>query len=548
MADSQKQWQPITILSGEGEGGIPNIFNITDPQNGDTLIYDSDTEKWINMVSEVSAADSASAAAASASAAAASADSAADSADRAMSGTPEGYAEVVSSVSRLPTEQTAQELLARQSEEILLAKIITTGLTRKLSVLDNLESGFSALPTQVTALQILDEMADSNRLLEIIKDGVKSVLENSETPDPYPDYYQTELDQSIADYRKNQEAIGHGGTSFVFITDTHWGVNQKHSPKLIRYLIENSNLRNVICGGDILDSGSKASEMAKGYDFMAKFAFAPGGLKCVIGNHDWNRNGHDSAPSYWMSLNETYATFCPKSEMEMQDVQCIEPDTGMYEISYYIDIPATNIRLLFVSLPFGSAYTVTLNWAQQMITDNPGKDFILFSHFLYKNANGERAGGANALIYRIQDYSNVKAWIFGHIHADRVYYTNTGIPLVATDTDSSRLSSANKYTYTQGTITEHAFDIVTVDTTGRNVECVRVGRGRDRRINGGVNSISAGGTTALTTILTGTVAWESSDTSVATVNSGTVTGVAAGSAIITAIDEGKEEYWYVIVS
>lgn len=89
MADSQKEWQPITILSGES--GSSNIFNITNPQDGDALIYDGNTEKWVNMVSEISAADSASAAADSAAAAAA-------SASAAMSTTPTGYNSILNSI------------------------------------------------------------------------------------------------------------------------------------------------------------------------------------------------------------------------------------------------------------------------------------------------------------------------------------------------------------------------------------------------------------------------------------------------------------------
>lgn len=459
---------------------------------------------------------------------------------------------ITDGISSLPTESTAQDLLNEEKETLKLAQIISFGLAEKFEDIDDKQSEFqealNALPSEANAEGILTALNDSNMLLDIIKNGVESLISNIDSKENIPEYFETEITQSIADYRINQEAIGHNGDSFVFITDTHWGANQKHSPQLIKYLIDNSNLRNVFCGGDVLDSSSQANELAKGYDFMAKFAFVPGGMKCVIGNHDWNRNSHESASSYWMSLNQTYAVFCPKGEMEMQDVQCIEPDTGMYEISYYVDVPATNIRYLFISLPFGSAYTATLDWAEQLIESNPEKNFILFSHFLYKNTSGERAGGANALIYRIQGYSNVKAWLFGHIHADCVFYTDTGIPLVGTDTDSSRLAASNKYSYTVGTITEQAFDIVTVDITGRNVECVRVGRGKDRRVNGGVNSVSIGGSASLTTGLPGTVTWESSNTAIATVSNGTVTGVASGSAVITAVGENKEEYWFVTVS
>ena len=151
------------------------------------------------------------------------------------------------------------------------------------------------------------------------------------------------------------------------------------------------------------------------------------------------------------------------------------------------------------------------------------------------------------MIYAIKGFSNLKAWLFGHTHVDLVLYTSTGIPLVCTDTDSSRLASSNPYSYTIGTITEQAFDIVTINHTNQNVECARVGRGKNRRINGGLNEVTVNNTITLTPTIIPT-SWESSDTSIATVNNGAITGVAAGQATIKAVSNSKDEYWCVKVS
>lgn len=435
---------------------------------------------------------------------------------------------ILSGLLTLPSQTTMEGIELSESETFGLLEILLVKLAK--------------LPSIETMDSIYEELLSENVWLEIIKNRIKLNPEEDET---IPSYFKVNLENAITLYRKNAEEIGNIGDSFVFITDTHWGSNQKHSPDLIKYIINKTNLRNVICGGDILDTGSVENEKAKGYDFITRFSDIPGGLKVVIGNHDYNKNGHNDQPEYWLSKELIYGMFYPKAEMEMNDFQCLEPATGYYEFSYYVDVPATNTRYLIVSIPFGSVYPVTISWVKNQLDNNPEKNFVLFSHYLY--ANGAYPGGANNLINQVKGYQNIKAWIFGHIHNDLVLYTSTGIPLIATDTDSSRLSSSNKYDYTIGTVTEQAFDIITVNYNNRNVECARVGRGKSRRINGGINNVSVSGTATLQTSIQSPT-WESSDASIATINNGVVTGIASGSVTITAIGSAKEEYWYIKVA
>lgn len=362
-----------------------------------------------------------------------------------------------------------------------------------------------------------------------------------------PSYFAENLESALGEYRANAASVGNHGSSFIFITDPHWGVNERHSPELIKWLVAKSNLRTVICGGDVLDSGTIAAEMAKGYDFFQRFSSIPGGIKSVSGNHDYNKNNHASEPAYWLTPDQVYSIFCAKSEMEIHDVNSSEPDNdGWQELTYYVDIPATNTRILFASIAYGAVFTVTKNWIISQLEDNAGKNFIIISHYLY--GSDDFTTGVKALFELVKGYSNLKAWIYGHTHYDRVDYLSTGIPLVCTDTDSSRLNQTyNPYTYTVGTITEQAFDVITVGYENRDVACARVGRGKSRMVNGGVNSVSISGTKSLTTTITSPV-WTSTDTSVATVTAGTVSGVAAGSAVIKAAGTDKEEYWFVVVS
>lgn len=176
-----------------------------------------------------------------------------------------------------------------------------------------IESSLNAAPTEATINDILNEIELGNEWLASIKNGIEPLA------DGVPSYFRDNLKNALAAYKTNAEEVGVNGDSCIFITDTHWGSNQKHSPDLIRWLIKHSNLRNVFCGGDILDTSSIANEMKKGYDFIERFADIPGGLKTVIGNHDYNKNNHAEQPEYWLSKAQVYSLFYPKAEMEIND-------------------------------------------------------------------------------------------------------------------------------------------------------------------------------------------------------------------------------------
>lgn len=58
--------------------------------------------------------------------------------------------------------------------------------------------------------------------------------------------------------------------SFLFISDVHWGANQRKSPKMIKSFVGSTNLRNVFFGWDFITySDTNKSAMIKlGQDFM----------------------------------------------------------------------------------------------------------------------------------------------------------------------------------------------------------------------------------------------------------------------------------------
>ena len=202
-----------------------------------------------------------------------------------------------------------------------------------------------------------------------------------------------------------------------------------------------------------------------------------------------------------------------------------------------------------IGSPYGNILPDEITWITNQITNNPTLGFVLVAHYLANDAAVITWQDFISTFFNLLDqHSNVKAVIFGHMHLDHVWYTPGGIPVIATDTDAaSRLSEYNPNTATVGTITEHCFDTMTIDLGTNDVYCVRVGRGKNRIVRAGNNTVSSGSTTTLTSILT-SPSWSSYDTSVATVSNGVVTGVASGRTYVVAQTDTDAEYWHIVVT
>lgn len=363
--------------------------------------------------------------------------------------------------------------------------------------------------------------------------------------DAFPAYYDSQVENVLSLIGSNADKVGSKGESFIFVTDPHWGHSAKHTPDIVHYLINNTNVRNVVCGGDVLDSGEKAFEISKGKLFMDCYRFVPGGLKMVIGNHDSNKNQHTDDSSYWLTCEEIYHLLCAQAKMEMQDFHMPTGKVDFPYCYYYFDVPATNTRFVISGAAYGSVTDAEKTWLTAQLTDNPDKNFVIVGHYLYELSEGALSSAGQAISTIADAHSNVFALITGHTHQDAEIYTAGGIPVLVTDTDaSSRLADTNPNTSTIGTITECAFDTVTVGYSPNVIRAARIGRGKNRIMHGGANAVSS--TLSLTSELESPV-WSSTDSSVATVSNGVVSAVSTGKAIIKATTSDTVEMWLVTV-
>lgn len=315
----------------------------------------------------------------------------------------------------------------------------------------------------------------------------------------FPNYWKTHLDSKIIDIISHENVIN--GDEFVFITDYHYTVNMNYSPKLIRYLLNKTGAHFVVCGGDLDYNDSNVSRFKQTMrEIKTKFDHIKN-MKFIIGNHEWNNQANDK-PAQQLTKGEIYDTILRDHE-DMPNVMMGN------NLDYYFDNPSRKIR--YYCLSCNHAANFNSEWQPQeflqILADMPAEwDFVVIAHAMinrstldylstFKNiADGCDAYNAHTThTYSgtTYDYSGKTGKciiiLCGHGHTDVDTTTDGGIPIVMTTCDRMPdLPSGvdnNGRTRTQGTDTEHAFDVVQIDKDARKVYLTRIGCGSDREFS-----------------------------------------------------------------
>ena len=133
------------------------------------------------------------------------------------------------------------------------------------------------------------------------------------------------------------------------------------------------------------------------------------------------------------------------------------------------------------------------NWLKTEALNLPGADWyaIIFSHVAptYVGQDGNSISNSEELktivsnFYAKTDYAaNYKGtllmWLAGHAHNDE-HAMISGVNIITIDGDCF-IQATGAAARTKGTISEHAFDIFTVDKANRTIYATRIGAGTDR--------------------------------------------------------------------
>lgn len=310
--------------------------------------------------------------------------------------------------------------------------------------------------------------------------------------DGVPSYFRTMMDTKLPIIRENMNDVGKNGDSFIFITDIHWENNAKNSLGLVRYIINNTNINKVVCGGDIISQGT-VSDMLDDMNTVIKGLEFPfhNDLLVAFGNHD--SNILSSVEDSHFDLNTCYAIM----EKEAESYITMMTD---YDLSFYYDSKSNKTRYIVLDTGEDSGssnrqFSAYYEFADVLLDTPEGWKIIIVAHIVTYGKFAYVEGMMDAYNAKTTytnenagtyDFANAHAKIIcafgGHTHVDSVESTNGGIPVIVTGTDSNRVGENPEYPYILGTDQEQSFDVVTIDYTNKNIKCVRIGRGVDRTV------------------------------------------------------------------
>ena len=341
------------------------------------------------------------------------------------------------------------------------------------------------------------ELLSTNENIENINDRVLKI----EEPNVKPYYFENNyLPDKVSEINDNMCEVGVDGESFVFITDVHWDLgNAKQSPNLIKHIKENTNLDCIICGGDIINEGSKA-EMRKVFlDFVNQMKGIGLPFPIAYGNHDDNSNAGNPESEYFD--NNTVMTLEFKHVLD--HITFINPD---YDRSFIFDKAETKTRFIFLDTRNNSSLkweTIT-PFSNTLKAVPDGYKVVVVAHWLMGsdsltgwgkritdtldayNTRGKYTNDQNNVTY---DFAESKGKcvliVCGHTHEDISMVTSGGIPVLNTTCDNYNrdISAAERKV---GTVTEQAFDVVTMNYKDGSIKVVRIGVGNNRTFVNGV--------------------------------------------------------------
>ena len=360
------------------------------------------------------------------------------------------------------------------------------------------------------------------------------------------------------------KANADGNLHITFATDIH---EYTHHHKAHVYCA-NISSKYLIDGGDLLSI--PRTTLLETYQILGRHVYELGGCNVPVlltkGNHDFMSDYEYTEPMWYDQMQKPFRT----ENMVYNPLD----ETGAY---FFIDDEEYKIRIICINT-FNTYWgghvigTPQLKWICETALDlsaktdqNEWKVFVFgHSHLIGRaDVSGDEPtvsaeeeflshvfGAANNKTsvtnsYGITaNYTNATytfvAYFCGHVHADVANNDDGYLHAITTCDHPARY--VDGYVRTFDSENEYSFDLMSFDFQNSVIKCYRVGVGYDRFFH--YRTETNPGTITPTIITGDTVAWESNNTSVATVSNGVVSKVASGYAIITAQDEtGAEEFF-----
>ena len=295
---------------------------------------------------------------------------------------------------------------------------------------------------------------------------------------PYPKTFRYELEEKLAQLKKTEHLNTGGG--IVFFSDFHWDYNAKHSAYIIKRITEESYIRKVFFGGDIITLSEKTKYVA--IDILRKFfhffSFLSEPLYFIYGNHD-NNSHNQKHKDEILNIGDIKKTFPKNNQMHF-----------FSDFSYYID--DENCKTRYICLDTGKQYTTEneLENISSVLKSVPyGFHIIILTHIVLEFI--EKKYQPRETISKILNlfdsynnsntYGHIECIIGGHIHNDYVSSTKNGIPIILTDCDGY-LFSTNRFLRKRGHLSEQCVNVIIPDYKNDVIRIIRFGYGDDKTI------------------------------------------------------------------
>lgn len=321
-----------------------------------------------------------------------------------------------------------------------------------------------------------------------------------------PDYFINHVTEKEMQWRDNVKMIpAEDKLSYIFFTDAHWGRNQKHSPAIIKHIVDYTSIKYVLFGGDA-NTGSTETVQGTlniGYQFHDAFSFLGSKLYCLFGNHDDNSTGQPSMTERHLTEEQVY---------DFLQSQMTNAHYWDY-YNFYFDDPVSKTR--FICLDTGRLFESSLRAsilktarfvieALSVVPD--GWHIVAASHIWtslksFETGEMKESPVVRPIIEILENYNfrekssfkysgetldydfthagaTIEYCIGGHTHSDGVVMSKYGLPLIIVTCDGQQ-EVAGGAPYQTGTINEQCVTIVVNNYKEREVQILHIGRGND---------------------------------------------------------------------
>lgn len=345
---------------------------------------------------------------------------------------------------------------------------------------------------------LLEETADDHtEVLQQVEKRLDAMETNLDSV-VLPDYWREHCRDKVEAIQSALETAGRSKSAFFWYTDAHWADSARMSPRLLKFLYNNTAINKTNFGGDIGGAGT-----ANSMDSLRQWRQA---VRDIPNHHSVAGDG-DRATAGLASDKQRYS-FLMAAEETPNIVR-----GG--DFTYYIDDPNEKTRYLYLDTGMcttanAAGEAAAFAFAVEALSTTPdGWHIVPISHIwfqhksvsqptsgsvpkycllllkLFDGYNARKSGSYSILGTAVPyDFTNaggrVEFCVGGHTHVDHQRSSTDGIPVILTETDSLDVRSGLDAVV--GTADEASISAIIADYDSGKISVIRIGRGEDFEI------------------------------------------------------------------